>query len=365
MEFVFETDPEDIDVITKLVSFYTTVDSSDKAQQRIYKKKYYMGEDKMCHIVEELYDGMGNVVETITPDTATRFSYIPAFVIINDGLSGDIQGVSEVDQLDEYEQAYSRLANADQDAERKGMNPVRYAIDMNPKTTQGLSTAAGAFWDLASDDQGASERVGTVGVLSAPMEYTNALTTTLNRIENTMYSQMDMPNTSPEALQGVVSSGKTLKAIYWGLIVRCDEKMLAWRSALESMVRTIIEGAKLYPEFCSRYTNGEAVPDIEYSIRVDNQYPLPEDEAEEKQVDLAEVTAQTMSKKAYMVKWRGLTDDEALDELKQIALERQLLEDSFMPTEQTQSPDDKTTQQEGQSSTGESSPADDTTPEGV
>lgn len=366
LEFVFETDPEDIDVITKLVSFYTTVDSADKAQQRIYKKKYYIGEDKMCHIIEELYDGMGNVVETITPDTATRFSYIPAFVIINDGLSGDIQGVSEVDQLDEYEQAYSRLANADQDAERKGMNPVRYAIDMNPKTTQGLSTAAGAFWDLASDDQGASERVGTVGVLSAPMEYTNALTTTLNRIENTMYSQMDMPNTSPEALQGVVSSGKTLKAIYWGLIVRCDEKMLAWRPALESMVRTIIEGAKLYPEFCSRYTNGEALPDIEYSIRVDNQYPLPEDEAEEKQVDLAEVNAQTMSKKAYMVKWRGLTDDEALDELKQIALERQLLEDSFMPIEQIQPQGKETGQEKTEPSTGDPSSADDdTTPEGV
>jgi len=35
-----------------------------------------------------------------------------------------------------------------------------------------------------------------------------------------------------------------------------------------------------------------------------------------------------MSKKAYMKKWRQLTDDEVLEELEQIALERQLLEDS-------------------------------------
>lgn len=331
LEFIFETDPEDVDVLTKLVTFYTTVDNASRSQQRIYKKKYYMAEDGFCHIIEEVYDGSGTLVETLTPDTATLFSYIPAFVIINDGLSGDMQGVSEVDLLDNFEKSYSKLANADQDAERKGMNPVRFAIDMNPKTTQNLSTAAGAFWDLASDDQGASEKTGTVGVLTTPMEYTGALTTTLNRIESNMYNLLDMPNVSPEALQGVVSSGKTLKAIYWGLIVRCDEKMLVWRPALEAMVRTIIEGTKLYPEFCNRYLNDQQMPDINYTVRVDNQYPLPEDTTEEKGTDLAEVQAQTMSKKAYMIKWRNLTDDEADYELQQIALERQLLEDSFMP----------------------------------
>ena len=49
-----------------------------------------------------------------------------------------------------------------------------------------------------------------------------------------------------------------------------------------------------------------------------------------KQVDLAEVNAQTMSKMAYMKKWRGLTDVEAGQELKQIAMERELLEDTFV-----------------------------------
>ena len=74
----------------------------------------------------------------------------------------------------------------------------------------------------------------------------------------------------------------------------------------------------------------EALPTVDYTIRVDNQYPLPEDEQEEKQTDLAEVNAQTMSKKAYMKKWRNLTDDEADEELRQIAKERELLEDSFV-----------------------------------
>lgn len=336
LEFVFETDIDDADVLTKFVTFYSTVDSVDRDQQRIYKKKYYMHEDGFCHIIEEIYDGLGNVVEEVSPDFQTKFSYIPAFIILNDGLTGDVQGVSEVNQLGDYESAYSRLANADQDAERKGMNPVRYAIDMNPRTTQGLSTAAGAFWDLASDENKSGESKGTVGVLDTPMTYSGALGVTLDRIKNTAYEQIDMPNISPDALKGVVSSGKTLKAIYWGLVVRCDEKMLVWRPALENMVRTIIDGSLMYPEIGTMYTNGEAIPEIVYDARVDNQYPLPEDEAEEKTVDLAEVQAQTMSKRAYMVKWRGLTDDEAQAELQQIALERELLEDSFMPSPATQ-----------------------------
>jgi hypothetical protein len=36
-----------------------------------------------------------------------------------------------------------------------------------------------------------------------------------------------------------------------------------------------------------------------------------------------------MSKKSYMMKWRGLTADEADEELKQLAIERQTLEESY------------------------------------
>ena len=104
--------------------------------------------------------------------------------------------------------------------------------------------------------------------------------------------------------------------------------MLAWRPALQFLGKCIIEGVRLYPKAGKFYIE-EALPDVGYTIRVDNQYPLPEDEQEEKQIDLAEVTAQTMSKKAYMKKWRNLTDDEADEELRQIALERQILEDAF------------------------------------
>ena len=328
LEFVYETDEDDTDTITKIVAFYTVVDNQTKADQRIYKKKYWM-ENGYCHIEEAIYDGLGTLVDEITPARATKFTYIPAGVIVNDGLTGDLLGESEIASLEDFESWFSRLSNADMDAERQGMNPVRWARDMNPESTKGLSIAAGAFWDLQTDQNTAADGVtGEVGVLETSMNYTSAITSTLNRIKSSMFDSIDMPDVSPEALKGVVSSGKTLKAIYWGLIVRCDEKMLAWRPAIKNIMRIIIEGSKLYPGSAVRYVQ-ESIPDVEFDVRVENQYPLPEDETEEKTIDLAEVAGQTMSRKAYMKKWRNLNDEEADAELEQIARERELLEDSF------------------------------------
>lgn len=327
LEFVYDTDEEGN--LSKIIAFYTIHDNQNKMEQRIYKKKYYMGEDNLCHVVEEIYDGTGTVVETIIEDMKTKFTYIPAVVIVNGGLLGDMLGVSDIEDVSDYESWYSRLSNADMDAERKGMNPVKYTIDMDSESTKDLSQGAGSYWDLSSD-QNQDNVSPQVGVLESNMSYSSSLDSTLGRIKTTMYSQMDMPDTSSEALQGLVTSGKTLKAIYWPLIVRCDEKMKDWAPAFEFMIRTIIDGAKLYPECKTPYDNKE-VPDVVFEVSVENQYPLPEDEVEEKTIDIQEVNAQTMSKKAYMKKWRGLTSEEADEELKQIALERQILEDSIVP----------------------------------
>lgn len=329
LEFVYETDPDDTEVITKLVAFYITVDDNDRNLQRIYRKRYWM-QDGFCWIEEGIFDGMGTEVESITPPRSTRFQYIPAGVITNDGLTGDLLGESEIAGLDSFESWFSRMANANIDSERKGMNPVRWAMDLNPNSTKNLSVAPGAFWDLQTDQAVPEGVSGKVGVLETTPGYTNDLNYTLARIRSSMYEQVDVPDVSPEALKGVVSSGKTLRAIYWGLIVRCDEKMLAWRPALEHIVRCIIDGARLYPGSATRYITG-SIPDISFTVEVDNQYPLPEEESEEKTVDLAEVEAQTMSRRAYMKKWRNLTDDEADEELKQIAREREILEDTYSP----------------------------------
>ena len=317
--------------LQKIVAIFIIQDSSNKADQIIKKKIYEMGEDGFCYVEEALYTGTGQLKEEGRIErTRTLFQRIPAVVILNDGLTSDDRGSSDVETLLEYEGTYSKLANSDIDSERKSMNPIRYAIDASDNSTKNLSSSPGSFWDIQSNQQGSDPKNASVGMLEAGMNYANALKITLDRIENTMFSQLEIPNINSEKLQGVITSGKALKALYWSLIVRCNEKMLVWGPALQYIADIILEGAKLYPESARVMTDIE-VPDIVYKVQVENNYPLPEDEVEEKTMDLAEVSAQTMSRKAYMKKWRNLTDEEVQAELQQIALERQMLEDSFMP----------------------------------
>jgi uncharacterized membrane protein YgcG len=159
------------------------------------------------------------------------------------------------------------------------------------------------------------------------MGYSDALKTSLDRIKTVAYEQIDMPNVTLETMTGAITSGKALKAIYWPLIVRCKEKMTMWGPNFRQMVNIIIQGAYVYPKTVQKYISEPLVP-VDYEIKVEQNTPLPEDELEERQQDLSEVDTNVMSKRAYMKKWRGLTDDEAQEELEQIAYERQIIEEA-------------------------------------
>lgn len=332
LEFIYDTD--DYGNLNKIICFFSTNNEKDKANQRINKKKYWL-ENGYCHVSEKIYDGNGKIIETIIEDDKTLFDYIPAVVILNDGLTNDLLGESEVKVLMDYEEYFNKMANADMDAERNNMNSIKYAIDMAPHSTKDLPINPGAFWDLKTDP--ASDTSGTIGTIESNLSYSQALEETLERIRKAMYEQIDMPAVSSSDLQGIVTSGKTLKAIYWSLIVRCDEKFLSWKYNLELIIKSIIDGAFLYPNIAKKYIE-ETLPDLKYTIDIINQYPIPEDEESEKEIDLSEVSNQTMSRKSYMKKWRGLTDQEADLELKQLALERQLLEDSFYSNDNPSNP---------------------------
>lgn len=330
MEFIYETSGIGSNELRKLVMFSNMEDTLYKEQQRWFKKIYTL-ENGHVYVEENIYDGLGKLIEVVLKKTKTLFTHIPAVVILNDGLTGETRGESELGYILDYEAVYSKLANADIDAERKGMNPTRWTIDASQDSTANLSIAPGSYWDIQSDDDKSVERQAQVGMMEPTMAYSTALKTTLDRLENTMYAEVDVPNINSEQLQGVITSGKTLKALYWGLIVRCDEKMLSWGTALHFLAATIIEGGRLYPGSISKYTTVSVLPDIQCEILVENNYPLPEDEVEEKNMDLAEVDAKVMSRKAYLKKWRKLNDKEVDAELMQIKAEQDLFENSMLP----------------------------------
>lgn len=330
-QFLFETRIGNDNILTKFVCFIVVKDSTRLNSKRIFKKKYTLV-NNVVYLEERMYDGAGREVSADefvpTEEQPIKLESIPAVVFINDGLTGDDKGESEIDLLQDYEQYYSKLANGDTDAERKTMNPTRYTVDMDQRSTKNLSSSAGAFWDLQSD-QNLDTPKPLVGMLESSMNYSAALKTSLDRIKTAGYEQVDMPNITLETMVGNITSGKALKAIYWPLIVRCKEKMKMWGPKLRQLTEIIFEGALAYPNTTTKYIDQPIVP-VAHEIKVEQNTPLPEDELEERNMDLAEVAANTMSKKAYMKKWRGLTDDEVKEELEQIALERQIIDDSFM-----------------------------------
>ena len=326
-QFIYETKSANSTILTKFVAFLNLNEAKSKSDRRILKKKYILNDDGYVHISETIYDGSGLFIEELIKDLKTRLTEIPAVVFINDGLTGEIKGESEIAQIKEFEEWYSKLANGDIDAQRKGMNPTKYTIDMDSKSTKDLSTSAGAFWDLGSD-QNLVDPHPAIGVLEPNMSYSQALKVSLDRIKTAGYEQVDMPNITLESLQGAITSGKSLKAIYWTLLVRCKEKMKMWQPCLRKLIEILIQGSYLYEDCTKKYIDVPLIP-VAYKIKVEQNSPIPEDEIEERNIDLSEVQAQTMSKKAYMKKWRSLTDSEADDEIKQIALERQILEDSM------------------------------------
>lgn len=331
-QFIYDTKIGNSNIITKFVCFIIVKDSVILSEKRIFKKKYELIDD-VVYLEEVLYDGAGIELEVVTERQEILLPMIPVSIFINDGLLGDEKGESEIETLQDEESWFSKLSNADIDAQRKGMNPTKYVVDMDSNSTKNLSTGAGAFWDMGSD-QNLDNAHPLVGLLEPNMSYSASLDTTLKRVKKSAYDQVDMPDI--EEMQATITSGKALKAIYWGLIVRCKEKMKMWAPQLRNMVDIIIQGAITYPHCITKYVDGELM-DVPYEIKVEQNIPLPEDEIEEKNIDLSEVESKTMSRKAYMKKWRGLTDDEVQEELEQIAKERQMIEDSsFMGSEDTE-----------------------------
>lgn len=330
-QFVFETKMGNPSVLTKFVAFLVVQDAKELKSKRIFKKKFELDESTgKIYLEEALYYGTGALIEVVTEYQETLLDAIPACIFLNDGLTGDEDGESEIDVLSDFEKYYSKLGNADIDAGRKSMNPTKYTIDMESRSTKNLSTAPGAIWHLGTD-QNLDKVASGIGILEPAMSYSEPLKTTLDRIKTAGCEAVDMPNVTLESMVGAITSGKALKAIYWPLIVRCKEKMKMWGPQLRQLVEIIIEGAKKYPATVERYIS-DPIDMVAYEVVVEAKLPLPEDEVEERTMDLAEVEAQTMSRKAYMQRWRKLTDDEVTEELYQMATERQILEDAAFGT---------------------------------
>lgn len=319
LEFIYEADEEDPSELNKIIFFYTAKDSDNKAEQRIWKQKFEMVNGK-CFLTEGVYNGYGELIEMHFDNVDTKLNFIPAYVVINDDLSGGL-GESDVEDLLDNQLQFNRLASEDIDTLIKGMNEILWGTDLDAKSVRNLKLAPGVFWDVMTDpvksNSGSQAQVGT---LSKTFSYDSRIENALNRIKSEMFETLSIPEVDASSLQGTMTSAKGMKTLYWALINRIEEKWCQWQPALEWMCYAIIEIGKAY-----NLLNNST----EYEVEVVNNYPIPEDTEDEIQSDLNKVAQEVMSKASFYKKWINNDADEAMEELKQIALEKRMLEESF------------------------------------
>ncbi len=241
LEFVFDTDPEDCREITKLIFYYKSKDAATREEEVWWKQKYELNEQGMCILNEGIYNGLGELIQANYVDYNTQLDFIPGHVILNDALSGDLQGRSDVAKLVDAQIDYNRIDSEDTDALLKGMNQIKYTIDAEPQTIVidgkevelPLPLGPGAYWDLktAITKESGQAQAGTLGT---DFSYTQKLNDKLDRNKSTMYELMNIPEIDLKELGGVMTSGKSMKALYWQMILKIKEKFTAWKPNMET-----------------------------------------------------------------------------------------------------------------------------------
>lgn len=320
LEFVFEAEDDNIDKVRKCIFFYETTPehTTDRAKQRIWKQKYWM-EDGRCLMDEGLYDGYGRLIRADHQREDTGLDFVPVYIIINGGLSGDLSGESDVKELSSSQLAYNRAKSDDADALKYNMFPQKLFVDASQESMEAVKVAPNAAIDLQSEPGLSGARQATASVLESTFNYDARLQHYMDQLRRDMHSLLSVPEITRDALQGIGVSGKAMRAMYWELICRCDEKWSdAWDDAIRWMIEHLLQMGRAY---------GEGLPEIDYTVSIDHLYPLIDDEEEERERDLSEVARQARSRYSYIQKWHDEDDPDA--ELKRIKAEKRLLEDSW------------------------------------
>lgn len=316
MEFFPQYNLDDVDQLEKVVFLYALNNEESPENQRIKKQVWEMVGNQ-CILNETTHDGRGRIVSIEYQDYNTSLDFIPVVIITNGGLTGETEGVSDVAQLWDNQDAYNKLTSDDIDALKFQMFGQDVVTDAAEESLKNIKVAPGAMVDLQTDvTQANAGRQAKMERLESGFSYKDKFEDTINRIKNDMYDIMDVPNVSLEQLRGLMQSGKSMKALYWGLISACEEDWTEWGPALGQMVDYIFRMVDIYNLYGAR-----KIAKYETTLKIERYYPIQEDEDTQKRIDMEEVLAEVRSRKEYINKWSTVEDVES--EIEEILKEKQ------------------------------------------
>lgn len=326
-EFIYEYDENDIDILKKVQIAYQDKNTVGKIakDQRWHKWTYEMREDNNCWATYEIVDGTNITAFTVITNTTddgkeeeqtvelkqtwnTGLQELPCKVILNDGLTGDIRGSSDIKDLMDMAMDYNRTMSDYRDALRFKMFEQPVFVDVKSSCLKDVKIAPNTIIDLKSDptlgDGTTNSSTARAEMLSSTFNFQSAADSYLTSLKKDMYELMEQP--LPESLIDIPSA-KALKMIYYDLITRCEEKWRVW----DEVLLWVVHMFELYASLgVLQNVEDVNVLTIETIPSWSHNYPLPDDDDSMRTLAIQEVEANVRSHKSYIEEF-GNSEDAA------------------------------------------------------
>ena len=198
------------------------------------------------------------------------------YVVINDGLTGDMTGKSDVERLWDNQDDYNRLKSDDRDALKFNMFPQRVFRDANQETMDRVK--------IAPAQSSTRRQTPAVTIRSmrkffeAQFSYNERIENALNRDKNDMYSLLSVPNVSLEQPQGLRGVRQGDESPVLGADDEVRGKVERGDAALRWMVQALVKMAGTY--------GTDSLPALDFTVSIDHRYPIADDEDAERTLDL-------------------------------------------------------------------------------
>lgn len=161
----------------------------------------------------------------------------------------------------------------------------------------------------------------SVATMASSFSFKESAAWYLENAKKDMYEMMDMP--MPEKVQDAPSA-KSIKFLFYDLMARCENKWLDWEDAVLWIISFLEEAFEKVPNiqvpgYEDKVAQAAAVIRTRTVNSLNHNYPMPEDEFENKSIAIKEVSANVRSHKSYMrdfsdvenedIEWAGLLEE--------------------------------------------------------
>lgn len=310
-DFNYEVDSDDITKLSKVILVRQDAETSSKeeSEQLWNRYIYYINkisdEKSSCYLRIETFKGNNLETPIKIEESDTGLNKIPCWVICNEQSITSIYGQSDIKDLKILQDSYNRRLSDFNDSLRFLMFGQTAIIDATEDTVNACNIAPNTLMALKSIEDTEGNKQAKVQRVESNFTNSEPVLNFLDKLDKSMHEKLGIPH--PEQLKNIPSA-KALKYIYSELVARCEEKWHDWEPTIRSMIRLIVESCgkfNCYEDWDHQWDQ------LFYNIVLNKNYPIPEDEEDQKRLAMEEVQNNVRSHRSYI---KDYSNDEDYEE---------------------------------------------------